>query len=136
MRITQIVIGAASLLYVLGPDPEPAFYLMALSGDHQTGTPGQLLPEPIVARLTDEVGNGVMNQSLVFDAYRGSGSLIDSSGTETGRIVLRTDARGDATVGVRLGPESITSRLVVRVSSNDAVTPATFSFRGELETIR
>lgn len=131
MRIIQIAIGTASLVYAHGSSPEPALYLTALSGDHQIGTPGQLLPEPIVARLTDEAGNGVMDQSLVFDSYRSGVSLIDSSGIEAGRVVLRTNARGDATVGVRLGPETNSNRLVVRVSYTSKVRPATFSFQGQ-----
>ncbi len=131
MRIIRIAIGAASLVYAHGSSPEPGLYLTALSGDHQIGTPGHLLPEPIVARLTDEAGNGVMDQSLVFDTYRNGVSLIDSSGIETRRVILRTNARGDATVGVRLGPETNTNRRVVRVSSTSKVRPATFSFHGQ-----
>ncbi len=129
MRIARIVVGTASLLYLLASSSTPEHYLLALSGDRQTGTSGQLLPEPIVARLTDEAGNGVMGQSIVFDTRMG-GALIDSSGIESTRLVMRTNAWGDATVAVRLAPDADTNRMVIRVSSTGAATPATFSFRG------
>ena len=116
---------------MLGSSPDSALHLLALSGDRQIGTPGQLLPEPIVARLTDAAGNGVAHRSLVFDAYHGGSRLIDASGGERVRLVLRTDARGDATVGVRLSPDTDANLLVVRVRAAGAVRPATFSFRGK-----
>ncbi len=79
------------------------YHLAALSGDRQTGDAGSLLAEPIVARLVDEAGNGIAGGRVTFAVRRGCGQLVDATGTESQRLVLRTDARGDAAAKLRLG---------------------------------
>lgn len=127
MHIIQFGIITLSVLSVPGSSTGPELYLLALSGDRQIGIAGQVLPEPIVARLTDDAGNGVVDRPLVFDSYD-SGWLIDASGEEHSQLVLRTDARGDAAAGVRLGSGSNPEARFVRVSTPGVSSPATFSF--------
>lgn len=130
MRIIQIVIGTTCLLNMLGASSGPGFYVFALSGDRQIGAPGKLLAEPLVARLTDEAGNGVLDQVLVFNAHHGA-ELIDDAGNESTTLVLHTDSRGDAAVELRLAPDAAANPQIVRVSSAVTARPAVFSFRGD-----
>ena len=129
MHIIQFGIIALSVLSAQGSSTGPELYLLALSGDRQTGTAGQQLSEPIVARLTDDAGNGVMDRSIVFATYDNGGWLIDASGEEYSQLILRTDARGDATAGFRLGSGTGSTHIQVRVSSPGVDSPANFSFR-------
>ncbi len=129
MRIIQFGIIALSMLSARGSSPGAELYLLALSGDRQIGAAGQLLPEPIVARLTDDAGNGVMDQSLVFATDDKGGWLIDASGAERSQLILQTDARGDAAAEFRLGPGTDKTNILVRVSSPGAASQTTFSFQ-------
>lgn len=130
MQIIRIVFGTTCLLNLLGSNTGPGFYVFALSGDRQIGAPGQLLAEPLVARLTDEAGNGVLDQALVFNVHHG-GELIDDAGNESTTLVLHTDSRGDAAVELRLAPDAAANPPIVRVFSAVTARPAVFSFRGD-----
>jgi hypothetical protein len=119
---------ATFLVPVLGTDAgfSMNLQLVPLSGDRQRGVAGQTLPEPIVARLIDDAGNGAMDRLVTLEVDRGNGRLIDTSGSESLQLVLRTDARGDVYAGFRLGVKPGSKQNLVSASSLDARNLARF----------
>ncbi|NOZ55277.1 MAG: hypothetical protein GXO73_00615, partial [Calditrichaeota bacterium] len=53
-----------SAIFSLWPLPGPAVALVDSGGNHQTGVVGDTLPEPLVVRVLDEFGNGVIGSSV------------------------------------------------------------------------
>src|SRR6185437_4956242 len=77
---------------VVGP---PASFAV-VSGDGQSGPPGQALPMPIVVKVSDANGNGVAGVSVTLTPNSGSsGSVSPSSGV--------TDASGTVSTMWTLG---------------------------------
>lgn len=79
--------------------------ISALAGDNQSGVIGTVLPQPLVAQLTDVGGNPIAGRMITFSVARGDGSLI--AGPLTGRaITVATDASGRASALFQLGMRS------------------------------
>ncbi|MBI3245570.1 MAG: hypothetical protein HYZ50_03560 [Deltaproteobacteria bacterium] len=75
--------------------------ITVVSGNNQTGDIGALLPQPLVAALTDN-GAPVAGQVVVFKVLQNDGVL--STDTTNGRILAaNTDANGHAQVDFTLG---------------------------------
>ena len=98
----------------------PAATLAVVSGDLQTGTTGQELAAPLVVLVTDAFENPVPGETVTFE---GIGGATPASATGT------TDAQGQASTAVTLGPEAGTQG--VTASSANAGQVA-FSLTSEL----
>lgn len=114
MRILRIVL-LATLAAFSGacveepslPPPRPAA-LAAFSGDGQPGTVGEVLPNPVVVRVTDADGDPLEGVEVVFTADQGSGAPDPST--------TRTDADGLARTGWKLGERSGGQALAATVT--------------------
>ena len=73
-----------------------AAVLAKSSGDSQDGAIGQAVPEPVVAQLQDEFGNGVAGGVVTFAVTGGGGSVSPATVT--------TDAAGLASTTWTMGP--------------------------------
>lgn len=87
----------------------PAIELHA--GNFQVGSVGDRLPEPLVVRLTDVVGNPVAGEPVFFKLIRSDGSLrLPGDVVQARQLVGVTDAQGlarvELTLGSRAGPGS------------------------------
>jgi hypothetical protein len=93
--------------------------LTAVSGDGQEAKVGSLLPDPLVARVTDAAGRNVADVPLVF---RFQDAVPDG---EINPPSVATDSTGRASVRVRLGtttgPQTIEATI-----AQDASARATF----------
>ena len=106
---TQIVATAASAhgsVQVTVAQATQGFF--KAGGDFQTGAVGAALPQPIAARVTDPLGNGIAGVPVTFAVTQGGGAV--SSGTAV------TTGTGTATVSWTLGtvagaPQALTASI-------------------------
>lgn len=78
-----------------GTAPATASAIALVSGNHQTGTVGQLLGQPVIVRVTDKNGAGVSGVAVSWAITAGGGALSAASVT--------TNAQGYASVTWTLG---------------------------------
>jgi uncharacterized protein (TIGR03437 family) len=95
----------------------PPGVIKTVSGDQQTGNPGQLLPQALVAQVTDLGGNPLPGVSVVFEpVVAGSVTLSDVRAT--------SDAFGH--IQARATPGNVNGQVQVRVRTSDGAVAATF----------
>ena len=116
IRVVATVAGADSTAAFIVQAGEPADALVKVSGDNQTGTPGNALAAPFVVEVQDEDGEPLTGHSVTFSVTAGGGSLSETS--------ARTNANGRAqttlTLGSALGVNSVQASVT-------GVDPVTFS---------
>ncbi len=100
--------------------PVPAA-IASVSGDKQTGTVGQALPQPLVVRVTDKSGTAVSGVAVLWAATAGGGGLAASSTV--------TDPQGQASVIWTLGTTVGTNTAAATVSGLVG-SPVTFTANG------
>jgi len=74
--IGLVLVAACHEATTLAPIAGPTARLDIVSGDHQTGTVGQPLANPLVARVTDAAGLPVSGQIVNFRVTAGGGSVF------------------------------------------------------------
>jgi uncharacterized protein (TIGR02145 family) len=85
--------------------------LLEISGNNQTGAPNQQLPQPVVVRVVDNLGNSILSVPVHFAIVQGGGSL---SGND-----FMTDADGYAQTLWTLGPEEGINLMTASVQKAD-----------------
>ena len=96
-----------------------------VQGDGQSGNPGQKLPVPLVAEVTDLVGNILPGVTVGWEfGAEGTGARLTD-------VITRSDSLGRVSATVTLGPRP--GDLVVRVRAVSAPgVLATFTLRGNV----
>jgi lysophospholipase L1-like esterase len=97
--------------------------LVEVSGNAQKGQVGQILPAPLVVRVTDKDGNPVSGKAVRFDVTFGGGTIDERS-----TLTINSNEFGEARVTWRLGPSA--GPHTVRVSSTN-LTGSPVDFRAE-----
>jgi hypothetical protein len=77
--------------------PGPPARLEVAGGHGQIGLAGEMLREPLVARLSDQFGNRVPDAVVDWEVVAGAGELPSDPS--------RTDASGEASARITLGPD-------------------------------
>ena len=115
---TVAAVLAASSLRCSGGDvgPTDPVAIAMISGSGQTGTAGQVLPNPLVVEVTDKSGNPVPGVSVGWSA-QGGGSVSSTS--------VKTGSDGHASVQRTLGPTLGEQTTIATASSLDG-SPVTF----------
>jgi hypothetical protein len=89
--------------------------LAIVSGDKQSGTPGEALPTPLTVALTTAAGAPVVGDTISWTVMNGTGTLSATS--------VVTDAAGRASVNWTLGNEngtqSVQASVRIRVGPGD-----------------
>ena len=104
-----MALGFAACGGDLGPDPVPGppAAIAIKTGSGQSGTVGQELAQPVVARVTDAEGRGVAGLTVTFAAATGHGALTPAKAV--------TDDAGEArstwTLGAQAGAMSATATV-------------------------
>ena len=94
--------------------------IAAVSGDNQTGPVNSQLPAPLVVRVTDESGNPIPNQPVVWSVpSNGGGGSVSPTNTVT-------DANGEASATRTLGPTA-GQQTTLATSEGLAGSPVTFA---------
>lgn len=74
----------------------PATRLLRIGGNDQSGNPGELLPQALLARATDDCGNVVPGAPLVWSVNPPQAATLES-------VFAQTNAVGEASARVRIG---------------------------------
>lgn len=102
-RLSATVGSQPPVIFTLTATAAPASQLRAASGNNQSGVAGAPLAAPLVAIVTDAVGNPKAGVTVTFTVASGGGSLSATSGI--------TDASGQAsvqwTLGSGTGPQAV-----------------------------
>lgn len=125
--VTAIGVGSAEVTAAAGAANAAAEVTVAqnptqvqkVSGDAQTGTVGQPLPQPLTVELRDALDNTITGATVNFTVTQGGGAVLTASAT--------TDASGRAstvyTLGTTMGPNQVSA--VSEVASVSVVFLAT-----------
>ncbi len=104
-RISATVGSQPAVIFTLTATAAPASMLRASSGNNQSGTAGAPLAAPIVAMVTDAVGNPKAGVPVTFTVASGGGSVSNST--------VVTDQNGQAsvqwTLGSGVGAQAVTA---------------------------
>ena len=114
IRVVATVAGADSTAAFIVQGGEPADALVKVSGDNQSGTPGNALAAPFVVEVQDEDGEPIAGHSVTFSVTAGGGSLSETSAT--------ADEDGRAETTLTLGSERGVNSVQASVSGADPVT--------------
>jgi lysophospholipase L1-like esterase len=88
--------------------------LKAAGGNAQRGQVGQILPEPLIVRVTDKDGRPVFGAPVRFEVTFGGGVVDDRTA-----LTANTNEFGEARVSWRLGPSA--GPHTVRATSNNLI---------------
>ena len=117
LRIAASVAGvSARAVFRVTTGPPPAS-LIKMSGDSQSGTPGDALSNAFVVAVQDADGNTIEGVPVTFSVTAGGGSLSETSAT--------TDRDGRASTTLTLGSRVGINSVQARVSGVDPVTFST-----------
>ena len=72
-------------------------------GSQQTGMMGAVLPEPLIAKVTDTNGNALAGVDVVFRVVKGSGQVYAEDAAAANEVTVSTDLDGNASVDFVLG---------------------------------
>jgi N-acetylneuraminic acid mutarotase len=111
-------VSLASCEHSVTPPPSEGLSLSVVSGNQQSGSPGQELPKPLVVKVTKPNGRPVNNQVLNFRVVSGGGSVF--AGTAL------TDSRGIAQERWTLGSDG-PQKVEVRAVDNRTGAPLVFA---------
>lgn len=89
----NVPLTGAPIYFTASALPEAPTIMTILSGDNQSGYAGEELPQPLVVRVSDRLGNGREGQPVTFTVVTGSGTF---AGAATATVT--TDAQGQAEV--------------------------------------
>ncbi len=97
--------------------------LVEASGNNQLGSADQSLGAPLVAKVTDNFGNGVANVNVQFQVTAGNGKLGNGTATQS----IATNASGLASVTLTLGPNAGATNTVNASANGLSGSPITFT---------
>ena len=117
IRVVATVAGVDDTAAFTVQAGEPADALVKISGDDQSGTPGNALANPFVVEVQDEDGEPLTGHSVTFSVTAGGGSLSETSAT--------ADEDGRAETTLTLGSERGVNSVEASVSGVDPVVFST-----------
>jgi parallel beta-helix repeat protein len=88
---------------------QPAYDIILISGDGQSGVVDTPLPAPLVVEVRDQLGNPVPDANVWFNVTLGSGTLNPSN-------PIKTDSNGRAQVNLRLGTSTGTNTVTAEIA--------------------
>jgi hypothetical protein len=96
-QVTVSAIGFPGQV-IFSASAQPLFpaNLSSARGSAQTGMMGGLLPEPLIARVTDANGNPLQGVDVIFKVEQGGGNFLDSDGNTSVEITSSSDFDGNA----------------------------------------
>ena len=117
IRISASVAGVDDSATFIVQGGEPADALEKVSGDTQSGTPGNALANPFIVEVQDEDGEPIAGHTVTFTVTAGGGSLSETSAA--------ANANGRAQTTLTLGSERGVNSVRASVSGVDPVTFST-----------
>jgi len=117
VRAVSLVLGDSIIFAATAVAGEPV-KLVEVSGNNQSGYVGELLPEPLVVKVTDEFGNGIQGHDVTFRVKSGAAQIVGGDSVRT----VQTDSAGEARAQVRLDTTA-TGTVVVWAEAEHGGTP-------------
>lgn len=103
-QVTVTAIGfPGQVIFSASAQPLQPAQLSSTRGNYQTGMMGSLLPEPFIARVTDNNGNPLAGVDVLFTVKEGGGYFINSADENVTEISASSDFDGNAIQGLVLG---------------------------------
>jgi Tol biopolymer transport system component len=142
-----LILGACVLALACGDAGTPTGVgvptnLLVVSGDTQTGTVGEPLPEPLVVSVTDTRGTGVAEVEVTFSVSEGEVALsaaadraAGQAGSQVSDVTVWTDAQGRASVTWTLGTSAGEHTANASVTVLGSVTFTATARPGEPDTL-
>jgi uncharacterized protein (TIGR03437 family) len=115
-----VTVGGGAYLFPLNQfvvTVGPPGIISVTAGDNQTGLPGQTLPLPIVAVVTDLAGNILSGAAVVFESVTPGGVTFTNTRTSS-------DANGRVSTSVILGGVAGPVQIRIRDVGNLVASPA------------
>ncbi len=110
------------------PPPATPTTITSVSGDLQSGTVNQLLPQPLIVRVTDNFAAPVAAVAVSWAVTAGGGTLSTAA--------TQTDAQGQASVTWTLGSAPGTSNNSVQASASGLTgSPVRFTASAGIGTV-
>ncbi len=113
IRIVATVAGVTGTAAFTIQGGDPADTLVKVSGDSQSGTPGNALANPFVVEVQDEDGEPLAGHTVAFSVTAGGGSLSETSDV--------SDENGRAQTTLTLGSERGINSVQASVPGVDPV---------------
>jgi len=95
---TSPALNGSPLTFVASAKVGPPAALKEISGDSLSGVANNPLPAPFITQVTDKVGNGLPNVSVIFTVKSGGGSF---NGVTKDTVI--TDQNGNAQITLAVG---------------------------------
>ncbi|PVZ66764.1 hypothetical protein DC094_15990 [Pelagibaculum spongiae] len=103
-QVTVSAIGfPGKMVFSASAHPLLPAKLSVARGGRQTGMMGSLLPEPLIARVTDNNGNPLQGVDVMFEVESGGGHFLANDGSKSTSITVSSDFDGNAIQGLVLG---------------------------------
>ena len=103
--------------------------IQVVSGDNQSAPAGGVLPQPLVVRLINLLGQPVPGVPVVFEVKENSGGLV-SGNVGLGSLAVNTDGQGQASVMFRTGSRSGVGNNLVEATAVGFEGTALFTASG------
>ena len=98
--------------------------IIPISGNNQTGNPGEILKEPFVIKVENELGKPVANVPITPSIIQGKGEIITVAGAKKSEqrrkfyksgseITIYTDSNGEASFNVKLGDSDKDLKILI-----------------------
>ena len=95
----------------------PAKSLVEVSGNNQSGYVGEVLPQPLVVKVSDAFGNGIESYQVIFRVHSGNAQIVGADSVRT----VQTDSAGHAQVQVRLDTTATGSVVIWAEAENNGI---------------
>lgn len=116
-----------NVIFIASGTQKPPAAIYVAQGNQQRGGVNQLLPEPLVAFVTDEGHNPLEKVPVLFKAVEGSGLFLNG----LDNITVNTDSDGRVAVSFILGPNAGNDTNVLEATfDGNTMPPAGFTATG------
>lgn len=102
--------------------------LTRISGNAQSGRPGEILPLPLIVRVVNSAGEVMANTAIEFRVIAGGGRVNSESNCDSAVCMAITDPSGLASIKWRLGTTDSQKVQVTLPEKSDLVAFFTASF--------
>jgi len=120
------IVAKTSISFKIGFDK---IFVEKVSGDNQKGIQNEVLEKPIVVKVVDKDGNGIMDVEVEFVITEGGGKLSSAS--------VKTGANGLAQVSWTLGDnlDKQSLEVLVKDSANENISTSPLTFTATSEEV-
>ncbi|WP_179137276.1 right-handed parallel beta-helix repeat-containing protein, partial [Candidatus Entotheonella palauensis] len=110
-----LALDSRQVCALMGQPDRDSARLVEVSGNNQTGAPGEELEEPLVVRLEDQFGNPIPDEEVAGEVLGGQATLAGAGVRTNADISVQTNAQGEAQFRLRVGEGTDEQDVRVRI---------------------